>query len=225
MSFKILVMSCDKNADLFDLFYYCMEKYWPTHPEIVYSTEQCINPYYKTICKNYPLEQYTRRLRETAKEIDCKNLLVMMDDTFIRKPVNAKLLNKLTTYINNYMISINLEPPRPFKPIDLKFNEILNIRHPSGRYHSSLQPQIWNKEKLIELFSIDCNPWEAEKLGDESVFTFGNIATSNIDFDYGKIPDKYPFSLVQGKWTKEVKDFFDKEGLKIDYEKRGFINE
>ena len=36
---KILVCSCDKNNDLWELFYHCMEKYWPDHPEVIYSTE------------------------------------------------------------------------------------------------------------------------------------------------------------------------------------------
>ena len=46
---KILVISCDKYEDTFTPFHYCMEKYWPEHPEIFYSTESVINPYYKTI--------------------------------------------------------------------------------------------------------------------------------------------------------------------------------
>jgi len=222
MNYKILVMSCDKNKDLWEPFHYCMEKYWPNHPEIIYSTDTLINPYYKTISKEYPINEYTRRIRETLQEIDSDIVLLMMDDTFLRKQVNYKVLDTLVNYINDKLIAINLEPPRPFEPIDLKFNDILNIRHPLGRYHSSLQPQLWNKEKLIELFSVDCDPWEAEKLGDNSSYTFGNIATTNLDFDYGKLPNKYPFAIVQGKWTQECKDFFDKEKFEIDYSIRGF---
>ena len=47
MKYKILVMSCDKNEDLWLPFHHCMEKYWKGHPEIIYSTETKINPYYK----------------------------------------------------------------------------------------------------------------------------------------------------------------------------------
>lgn len=49
---KILVISCDKYGDTFEPFHHCMEKYWPDHPEIFYSTETVKNPYYETICKN-----------------------------------------------------------------------------------------------------------------------------------------------------------------------------
>ena len=53
---KIVVFSCDACADTFEPFYKCMEKYYPNHPEIIYITETIKNPYYKTICKNYPLD-------------------------------------------------------------------------------------------------------------------------------------------------------------------------
>ena len=53
----ILVASCDKNQDLWYPFYYCMEKYWPEHPEVFYSTETLKNPYYKTLSFNYRIEQ------------------------------------------------------------------------------------------------------------------------------------------------------------------------
>ena len=61
----ILVCSCDKNEDLWYPFCRCIEKYYPSHPKIIYSTETKQHPYYKTISKNYPLEQWTRRIRET----------------------------------------------------------------------------------------------------------------------------------------------------------------
>ena len=72
---KILVASCDKNKDLFEPFHHCMEKYWPGHPEIIYSTESIANPFYKTIVNNYDLEHWTDRVRETAKQIDDNNIL------------------------------------------------------------------------------------------------------------------------------------------------------
>ena len=54
---KIVVFSCDKDEDTFEPFHHCMEKYYPGHPEIIYATESVINPYYKTITKDYPLNQ------------------------------------------------------------------------------------------------------------------------------------------------------------------------
>ena len=79
---KILVLSCDKNVDTFFPFYHCMEKYYPDHPEVIFATETVVNPYYKTICKSYPLDKWTRRIRETLAEIDDDKILIMIDDCF-----------------------------------------------------------------------------------------------------------------------------------------------
>ena len=79
---KILVLSCDKNEDLFYPFKHCIEKYYPNHPEIIYATESIQNPYYKTICHNEPLERWTKRIRETLKNIDDNQILIIMDDCF-----------------------------------------------------------------------------------------------------------------------------------------------
>ena len=87
---KLLVLSCDKNEDTFELFHHCMEKYYPDHPEIIYAMETKDNPYYKTIKQDYPLEQWTRRIRETLKEIDDDQILIMIDDLFIHEPVDVE---------------------------------------------------------------------------------------------------------------------------------------
>ena len=86
----ILVPSCDKNTDIFDAFHHCMEKYWPTHPEIVYATETAKNPWYKTISYDIPLEHWTVRMRKTIENINDDVILLMIDDCFIRNRVDKK---------------------------------------------------------------------------------------------------------------------------------------
>ena len=81
---KILVLSCDKNEDLFKPFYLCMEKYWKNHPEIIYATETIKNPYYKTISIDYPLDLWTKRIRKTLDKINDDKILIIIDDCFIR---------------------------------------------------------------------------------------------------------------------------------------------
>ena len=106
---KILVMSCDKNEDLFYPFYHCIEKYWPDHPEVMYSTETKINPYYKTICKNYDINKWTKRVRESVQEINDDFILLMVDDIFIRQKVNNDSIISLTKYFDDNTASFNLE--------------------------------------------------------------------------------------------------------------------
>ena len=105
MSFKIVVMSCDKNEDLWKPFYLCIEKYWKDHPQIIYSTETKVNPYYKTYCYNYPIEKWTKRVYDTIKDLECDNILLMVDDLFIRNYVDNDLINSLEDYIGGIIAS------------------------------------------------------------------------------------------------------------------------
>lgn len=222
MSFKILVMGCDKYSKYtFDLFHHCLEKYWPNHPEVIYCTETISNPYYKTITINLPVQQWTRRLNQALRQINSDIVLVCPEDTFIRKPVHHQVLEKLCFYIDNKLIAINLEPPFDGYPC----NEILSIRNPKGRWLTSFMPQLWNKEKLIALTDgRDLSPRQAENLGDGTSFTYGILATNTVDFDFGKRLNVYPYAIVEGKWAREMIDFTQKENIQIDFNELGFFN-
>lgn len=106
---KILVMSCDKDKDIFEAFYRCMEKNWKGHPEVIYATESVENPYYRTIRKNYPLEKWTRRIRETLEEIEEEKVMIINDDCFIREEVDKEGIERVAEAIEGKVAMVNLE--------------------------------------------------------------------------------------------------------------------
>ena len=78
---------------------------------------------------------------------------------------------------------------------------------------------IWQKEKLIQALNITCRPWEIERLniavGEYYINSEDFII--NIGYEFQK-----PFAITKGKWAKEIIPFFEKEGIEMDYSKRGF---
>lgn len=218
---KILVASCDKNADIFEAFYKCMEKYYPNHPEIIYVTETIKNPYYKTICKNYSFDLWTKKIREALKEINDDKILFMVDDDFIRNSVDIERIKYVESILkdNNAMFNFEKCYSDADKPSQYKG---FNKRDLKGIAINSLFCGMWQKKALIDALNITCQPWEIERL---------NIA---LDYDYyinsgDYIIDcgykfQHPFALTRGKWAKEVIPFFEKEGIEIDYSKRGFYD-
>lgn len=222
MSFKILVMSCDKYSKYTsELFHHCLEKYWENHPEAFYCLETKDNPYYKTIHSNYSVDKWSLRLVEALKQIDSKIVLVCPDDTFFRKKVNSEVIEKLSTYIDDKLIGINLEPAFDGTQV----NEILTLRDSSKKWLSSMMPQLWNKEKLIELIGgRELSPRAVEKIGTGSKFNFGIITTNNTDIDFGKIKGVYPYAITEGKWAREMIDFCKQEGIEIDFSGLGFFD-
>ena len=150
MSYKILVMSCDKNKDLFDPYHICIEKYWKDHPEIIYSTESVDNPYYKTINSDYPIEKWTKRVIDSVNQIDSEYILLMVDDIFIRDYVNSELVNSLDKYIGGIIGGLNFE--KSFDNLDTPLNDLICLRNPKGKYKTSLMCQLWNKKAILDLF-------------------------------------------------------------------------
>ena len=220
MSFEILVMSCDRYAKhTNDLFHHCIEKYWSNHPKVYYCLETSDNPYYETIHSNYPVDKWSLRLVYALNQIKSKVVLVCPDDTFFRKQVNYETIEKLSTYIDNKLISINLEPAFD----GYKINEILTIRDNKSKWLSSMMPSLWNKEKLIELIGgRELSPRAVENIGKNTPYNYGIITTNNTDIDFGKVKGVYPYAITEGKWASEIIDFCKQEEIEIDFNELGF---
>lgn len=217
----IVVCSCDKDEDLFYPFYHCMEKYYPNHPKIIYSTETIKNPYYETINKNYPLEKWTKRIRETLKEIPDKEILLMIDDIFIRRPVDTKRIDYARANLKGNIACFNFE--KVFNQEDKESGlDGFKIRKKGSDYELSIMCGLWNKEKLIHVLEKDSDPWSVEYNQDTKGYDY-LINSEDYIIDWGYKTFK-PVGVVKGKWAREIVDFFKKEGIEIDYEKRGFIN-
>lgn len=216
---KILVLSCDKNEDTFFPFHHCMEKYWKNHPDIIYATETIQNPYYKTISKNYSLDKWTKRIRETLKEIPDNEILLMIDDIFIRKPVDTKRIDIARANLTGNIACFNFE--KVFNQDDLKSRlDGWKIRQKGSEYELSLMCGLWNKQKLIDILSEDSDPWSVEyKQNTKGYDYYINSGDYIIDWGYKTY---IPCGLFKGKWTRNIIPFFEKEGIKIEYERRGF---
>lgn len=218
---KILVLSCDKNEDTFEPFYHCMEKYWKNHPEVIYATETIQNPYYKTIAKDYPLEIWTKRIRETLQEIDDNEILIMTDDCFIRNKVDTDRIDYARENLKGNIAMFNFEKSFDSNDEETNLKGFKKRRH-GADYEISIMCGLWDKEKLLKVIEEDSDPWQVE------------FKQNNCNYDYYINSDDYIIDwgyktfiftgICKGKWCRNVVPFFEKEGIKIDYERRGFCD-
>lgn len=219
---KILVASCDKNADLFYPFYKCLEKYWPNHPEVVYSTENVANPYYRTISKAYDLQQWTRRIRETICELDCDFVVLMGDDIFLRESFPVAEVENKAILVKGKVACLHME--KPFDKASIPYKNGTLIRNPQGKYQTTVSFGFWDKHALIDLLSIgDYNPWVYEEINATLGYFFLVTENGLVDwwFEDKKTGRKWS-PIRKGKWNPGVVDFFKKEGINIDCSARGF---
>ena len=218
---KILVLSCDKNEDTFEAFHHCMEKYWENHPEVIYATETIKNPYYKTICKDYPLEIWTRRIRETLEEIPDNDILIMIDDCFIRNKVDVKRIDYARKHLKGNIAMFNFEKSFDTDDIETTLKGFKKRKHNSP-YEVSIMCGLWDKEKLLKVIEEDSNPWEVEGKQNNCNYDY-YINSGNYIIDWGYVTYIYT-GICKGKWCRNIVPFFESEGIKIDYSKRGFYD-
>lgn len=216
---KMVVLSCDKCEDLFEPFRHCVEKYYPNHPEIIYITETVKNPYYKTICKNYPIEKWTLRIREALKEIEDNQILMIMDDFFIREPVDEERIKYLSTKLKDNIATFCFE--KSYDNNDEETNVIgMKKRQHGSQYEVALNCGLWDKEKLIDVLKGEYTPWQVEMRGDNCGYDhYINSGDYIINWGY---KTWIPTGIFRGRWCKNIVPFFEKEGIKIEYERRGF---
>ena len=197
-----------------------MEKYYPNHPEIVYFCDGAINPYYKTInIEIEDLNHWTTGLREFLRQISDEQILLMIDDCFIRCPVDEKRIQEASEILKGNIALMNFEKSWDLEDLPTEYKGWKKRRH--GReFEVSLMCGLWQKDKLLKVIERDCDPWtiELEQMG----YGFDYYINSGdyiIDWGYRTFK---PCNIMKGKWTQECKKFLESEGIEVDYEKKGF---
>ena len=214
----ILVLSCDKNSDTFEPFHHCIEKYWPNHPEIIYKSETVGNPYYETICTNYPLEKWTSGVRKVLDTVYDSKVLLMVDDCFIRKPVDEDRIKYLCTRLGGNIACFNFEKSFDKNDEETDIEEFKRRQHGSD-YELSIMCGLWDKDKLIDVLSGDATPWEAEIRQRTCGYDY-YINSGDYIIDWGYRTWHWS-GICRGQWCQETVDFLTSEGIDIDWSKRG----
>lgn len=217
----ITVLSCSKNEDTFLPFHHCLEKYWVNHPEVVYFTDGIINPYYRTIPTNHDLSHWTTGLREFLAQIDDNQIMLMIDDIFIRRPVNQKRIDYCSQNLSGNTAMFNFELSFDDSDEICIYDQFKRRKHGSA-FEVSLMCGLWQKDKLLKVIARDCDPWTIELQQDNCGFDY-YINCGDYIIDWGYESFQY-CGIVKGKWAKEIVPFFRSEGIDIDYSKRGFVN-
>lgn len=211
----IVIFSADINDDLWDIDNILLKRYWHFRPRTYLLTETKKYKKFKTINFNYPIEQWTKRIRESLKQIKENYIIFMCDDVFIQSKVNKKLLKEIFTFMKNNqsIANINFELSFDRNNIDCE-NEYLKYRRNGSITKVSLLCGLWDKEKLISLLDKDCSPWDIEKSQNDKGYKYYQLKNQKI---ISWLNDG-PFlcgGIYQGKWHHNTLDFLKKEKINI----------
>ena len=213
---KILVLSCDAYSYVWPTFFTLLDKYYPHHPEVYLSTETKQCDFCKTIKTNSQV--WTERFKSALEQIPDNYILVMLEDFFIRKPVNEQeILNAEKIMQNNKNIIVcNFE---------LQYRKGVATAYPSYErqlnkqtYLNSCQPSLWNRKLLIERLQKSQTAWEWETSIIDSPYMhlINNTKEYIIDIGYRHQPiEKGGWGITRGKVSQECIDFLKTENLQL----------
>lgn len=233
--YTILVNSCDAYDDLWFPFFTLLKKYWnPLNVRVILNTEtkvyhldglsiECIHP------KNRNAS-YGERMLNVLNKIDTPYVIPLLDDFFLRKPVDRAMIEQIIEWMNNdkSIVYFNCDDTPVYAEWEQgKYPGFHRI--PNGNvYTLNMQAAVWRTEKLIAYWKPDVSPWDWEEFcnltaarkRDEKFYCVSKYGTGFCDYGY-KLSG---MGVHRGKWVyDDVVPFFEKEQIKVDYTRRGFL--
>lgn len=241
----IVVNSCDGYEDLWYPFFTLLKKYWkPLNERIVLNTEsknyqfdglniECFHP----SSKNSP---YGKRMLEVLEKISTPYVLMLLDDFFLRKPVDINQIYSIINWMDKdeNIAYFNCDNTPVYYEEWEKDKYPGYHRIPYGNiYTLNMQAAIWRTSKLKKYWSVnsegDISPWEWE------MYTNAIISKCKKDKFYCKYNQESPafceyghsvygdiWGVVRGKWVEsDIVSLFNKEHIEIDLKRRGFFQQ
>lgn len=217
----VLISSCDRYRDVWAPFFQLFFRYWPDCPYPVFlisNEEKFDHPRVTSITVGSDRDWSTSFL-QAVNSLDCRWLLVMMEDYLFSRPVDSERVEELRSYAAEREAAyLRLFPvPGPDRPV-VDRNDLGSIDK-SSLHRASLQAAWWRREVLKRLVSPGESAWEFEELG--------SVRSSLVEDTFLSVASRHDSPLtyfctgvIRGKWVPEAIAFLKDEGIEVDLSTR-----
>ncbi len=220
-SVLLLVCSCDKFSDTWEICYKSLRNNWPDCPyKVSLLTESKSG---QDTCSfenviNVKSTNWSEMLHEALESISCKYIVFILEDQWPVYQVNQSAIDKAKMTMDNdeSIAAVYFESSKPngikhIKNLDDDFNEI-----PFGApYRLSCAPGFFRKEYLLKMTSEKISPWDFERIKsfdevgrDVRILEVKNTNWHRID------PTG---AIFRGKWVPGVRKYAEGMGIALDF--------
>ena len=218
----VVVLTCDKYEDAWEPFFILKDRYWKDckyKTYLITETKKC--KYCETININENI--WSKRVRDGLSKLKSDYVIILLEDFFIRENVDSKRIEFCMNNFPKNAACFNFEFSLDKNDLESDI-EGFKIKTKESSYKCSCQAALWDRKKLIQLLSYDCNPWVWETSEPIKDYDF-YINSSNYIINYGYKNYQW-FGIRGSKWCKkDVVPLFKKENIYVDFSKRGFYKE
>ena len=243
---SIVVSSCDKYSDAWMPMFKLFSKYGEalTKCQIVLNTESKdfsysgLNILSTGRIKNTTGYPWAKRLKFALDQVKTKYVIFLMEDYFLKRPVNCNLISKCVQYMNdNKSIGcFNFEPLCKVNNEDDKYCEFCRV--PIGTpYRFNAQTALWRLDVFKNSFLDNESPWDWEYFGnmrndysfkDKILYALSWETPEPFFIDFYSTCKDYSGNFVskngimRGKWNVEhVDELFKNNDITINYDALG----
>ena len=221
-SFAVYVSSYDGCADLWDTFFSMIDRFWPNcgYPIYLINNEKVYNHEGISVVNTGPEINWFNRTINSLSDLNEKYSMFMLEDYLISKKIENETIDEILSFMElnqafYYQLSVGNTKSRE------KMRTIVSAK---TSYPISLQPAIWEREKLLLILKQinGKTPWDVENYfikeyqGKKDVINGAYHDTRDI---LG-----YKNGVLRGKWIPSTIDYYRKLGILIDTGEREIMS-
>jgi hypothetical protein len=224
----VLILSCDKYADLWEPFFAFFNKFWPECPYKIYlgtNTLDFVSENVRTVKSGTP-ENWTTDTHSILGQITEKFVIVLLEDYFLYRNVDQEMLDRCIHMMEikqAVFFRIACFPADHFSDYAYdKFagEEWCGETRKDARYGINLQAGIWNREEFISLLKDNESPWQFEIEATKRWAASGKTGLSLVEnkkLNYVHGPITYLCTaLSRGVWMRDAFELAEKEKIKLN---------
>ncbi len=214
---SIIVYSCKKNSDMWDIFITFFKKYWNDckYKLILltdYDVENSASKYFdEVVCLD---GTYYEMISTAVKKAETPYVMLFMDDYLMAEKVNNEDIDKYIEAAKKYKAAnIRFEKSDIIKSYN--YNEEFEYFKAGTAYSVTTQAGIWDAVKLLEYLKPEWSAWDFERKGS---FEINEPECPLLVPKNYKLP--YVEGVRQGKWMKKGVKVLEKNNVHPDYNRR-----
>lgn len=200
---SILILSCDKNIGLLNIFFDKFKENWfDCKYKIYLGLENQTSDFDNiTILNSYSFK-YSDRLLEYLNIIKTEYILIILDDFIIEKRVNNDVLNNYLYCICNDKSIANLTLVWIDGAVEFNYSDDLQKKCYDANFLVNLQIGFWKKDILQKLLVHGEDAWQIELYGSIRARKFKDFKFLHINND-DNMPIVYNrgWLIVKGVWN------------------------
>lgn len=216
---SILVYSCWKNRDMWEIFLSLFHKYWPDcQYSIILLTDKIEgSPEKYSFDKILALDSsWYDMISNGIRNAGTPYVMLFMDDYLFSSKMENSYIEKYIESMKKYD-SANIRFTKSVFTKTEKFDLDSDFRKivPGSAYSLSTQIGIWNGEILLSYMKPEWTAWDFERIGSLEVKDYSHPILETVDF---RMP--YEEGVRKGKWMPQGIKVCRENGIEIDFGKR-----